>query len=61
MLEEASLLLNTSITEGVPAALIEALNFKVPLLVRNNEGNVTVVKHRVNGLLFEDAKDFMEL
>lgn len=57
-LKETSLLLNTSIAEGMPCSIIEAIGVGVPVLVRNNEGNLSIIEDNVDGLVFENIEEF---
>jgi glycosyltransferase involved in cell wall biosynthesis len=52
--------INTSINEGMSLAVLEAMKLKVPVIVRKNFGNCSLVKHKVNGLVFENKNDFIE-
>lgn len=42
-------------------AILEGLESRVPVIVRSNEGNRSIIKHKENGLLYEEGKDFMEM
>uniref|UniRef100_A0A8C0TH33 Glycosyltransferase 1 domain containing 1 n=1 Tax=Canis lupus familiaris TaxID=9615 RepID=A0A8C0TH33_CANLF len=48
--------LNSSVSEGMSAAILEAMDLEVPVLARNIPGNAAVVKHEVTGLLFSDPQ-----
>ncbi|XP_058387220.1 glycosyltransferase 1 domain-containing protein 1 [Diceros bicornis minor] len=52
---------NSSVSEGMSAAILEAMNLEVPVLARNVPGNAAVVKHEVTGLLFSDPQEFVQL
>ncbi|XP_066116929.1 glycosyltransferase 1 domain-containing protein 1 isoform X3 [Saccopteryx bilineata] len=56
-------LVNTSVSEGMSAAILEAMDLEVPVLARNIPGNAAVVQHGVTGLLFSDpqVEDFVQL
>ncbi|KAK7829273.1 hypothetical protein U0070_012744 [Myodes glareolus] len=45
-------LVNSSVSEGMSAAILEAMDLEVPVLARNIPGNSAVVEHGVTGLLF---------
>ncbi|KAB0370116.1 hypothetical protein FD755_018078 [Muntiacus reevesi] len=47
---------NSSVSEGMSAAILEAMDLEVPVLARNIPGNSAVVKHEVTGLLFSDPQ-----
>lgn len=52
--------LNCSSSEGGMAnSLLEAMACKKPVLVSSIEGNISLVKDGINGLVYEDAEDFM--
>jgi len=57
-LGEADIVLNNSVSEGLPNALLEAAVLGRPMLVRNIPGNAAVVSADVNGLLYDDAASF---
>uniref|UniRef100_A0A3B3VXP5 Glycosyltransferase 1 domain containing 1 n=1 Tax=Poecilia latipinna TaxID=48699 RepID=A0A3B3VXP5_9TELE len=50
---------NSSVSEGMSAAILEAMDLRVPVLARNIPGNASVVKHGVTGLLFSSPQEFM--
>ncbi|KAM9621620.1 glycosyltransferase 1 domain-containing protein 1 isoform 2-T2 [Trichechus inunguis] len=52
---------NSSVSEGMSAAILEAMDLEVPVLARNIPGNSAVVKHEVTGLLFSDPQEFVQL
>ncbi|NXS02033.1 GL1D1 protein, partial [Oxylabes madagascariensis] len=45
-------LVNSSISEGMSAAILEAMDLGIPVLARNIPGNAAIVKHKETGLLF---------
>ncbi|EPQ20291.1 Glycosyltransferase 1 domain-containing protein 1 [Myotis brandtii] len=49
-------LVNSSLSEGMSAAILEAMDLEVPVLARNIPGNAAVVQHGVTGLLFSDPQ-----
>ncbi|XP_022453890.1 glycosyltransferase 1 domain-containing protein 1 isoform X6 [Delphinapterus leucas] len=51
---------NSSVSEGMSAAILEAMDLEVPVLARNIPGNAAVVKHEVTGLLFSDPQVLKE-
>lgn len=57
-LKEAFLVLNSSISEGMSSSILEAMALGVPVLVRNNKGNLSFVKEGENGLVFSCKEDF---
>jgi glycosyltransferase involved in cell wall biosynthesis len=51
-------LVNTSKSEGMSIAILEAMKLKCPVYVRNNEGNKSIIKHLYNGFIFNNDYDF---
>ncbi|KAL6049728.1 hypothetical protein STEG23_021241, partial [Scotinomys teguina] len=49
-------LVNSSVSEGMSAAILEAMDLEVPVLARNIPGNSAVVEHGVTGLLFSNPQ-----
>ncbi|XP_039735172.1 glycosyltransferase 1 domain-containing protein 1 isoform X8 [Pteropus medius] len=60
-LKNCSALVNSSVSEGMSAAVLEAMDLEVPVLARNIPGNAAVVTHEVTGLLFSDPQEFVQL
>nr|KAF6465278.1 glycosyltransferase 1 domain containing 1 [Rousettus aegyptiacus] len=60
-LKHCSALVNSSVSEGMSAAVLEAMDLGVPVLARNIPGNAAVVTHEVTGLLFADPQEFVQL
>lgn len=58
-LREADLLLNSSESEAVANALLEAQGAGVPVLARNIPGNRAAVENGVTGWLFDDLAGFL--
>ncbi|MFC7370738.1 glycosyltransferase [Fictibacillus iocasae] len=54
----SDIVINTSLSEGQPTSLLEAMYFHKPVLARNNGGNRSLISHRENGFIFCDAEDF---
>ncbi|XP_078808852.1 glycosyltransferase 1 domain-containing protein 1 isoform X2 [Oryzias latipes] len=50
---------NSSVSEGMSAAILEAMHLRVPVLARNIPGNAAVVQHEVTGLLYSSPQDFL--
>jgi glycosyltransferase involved in cell wall biosynthesis len=57
--ETADALLNTSLSEGQPAAIIEAMDYGLPVLVSANEGNISLVKDGITGFVYKDEVEFL--
>ncbi|NXQ35362.1 GL1D1 protein, partial [Alaudala cheleensis] len=54
-------LVNSSISEGMSAAILEAMDLDVPVLARNIPGNAAIVTHKETGLLFSTPQEFVVL
>jgi glycosyltransferase involved in cell wall biosynthesis len=57
-LRQADVILNNSVSEGLPNALIEAASLGRPILAHDIPGNRPIVDHGGNGLLYQDAASF---
>jgi len=49
--------LNSSLSEGMPNAVMEAMALGVPVVVRCNAGNLSLVQHNVTGVVFTSPED----
>ncbi|XP_076586752.1 glycosyltransferase 1 domain-containing protein 1 isoform X2 [Chaetodon auriga] len=47
---------NSSVSEGMSAAILEAMDLGVPVLARNIPGNAAVVQHEFTGLLYSSPQ-----
>ncbi|XP_049722190.1 glycosyltransferase 1 domain-containing protein 1 isoform X2 [Elephas maximus indicus] len=61
VVKNCSAVVNSSVSEGMSAAVLEAMDLGVLVLARNIPGNAAVVEHRVTGLLFSDPQEFVQL
>ncbi|XP_053276053.1 glycosyltransferase 1 domain-containing protein 1 isoform X1 [Pleuronectes platessa] len=52
-------MVNSSISEGMSAAILEAMDLGVPVLARDIPGNSAVVQHEFTGLLYSSPKEFV--
>ena len=52
--------LNTSINEGMCLAILEAMALGLPVIVRRNLGNISIVKDGQTGLLYETSEQAAE-
>ncbi|KAI6076399.1 glycosyltransferase 1 domain-containing protein 1 [Aix galericulata] len=52
---------NSSISEGMSAAILEAMDLDTPVLARNIPGNAAIIKHKDTGLLFSDPQSSARL
>jgi glycosyltransferase involved in cell wall biosynthesis len=57
-MREATAVVNTSLSECSPNAVLEAMRLRRPVVVRDIPGNTCVVRHDVTGLVFMDSDDF---
>ncbi|XP_014743066.1 PREDICTED: glycosyltransferase 1 domain-containing protein 1 isoform X2 [Sturnus vulgaris] len=54
-------LVNSSTSEGMSAAILEAMDLDIPVLARNIPGNAAIIKHKETGLLFSTPQEFVML
>ncbi|XP_030641747.1 glycosyltransferase 1 domain-containing protein 1 [Chanos chanos] len=59
VMQRSFALVNSSISEGMSAAILEAMDLGVPVLARNIPGNAAIVKHEVTGLLYSSPEEFI--
>ncbi|KAJ8263231.1 hypothetical protein COCON_G00156880 [Conger conger] len=52
-------LVNSSISEGMSAAILEAMHLGVPVVARDIPGNAAIVRHEDTGLLFSTPQEFV--
>ncbi|MFD1031914.1 glycosyltransferase [Metaplanococcus flavidus] len=57
ILQESDLFLSTSEYEGLPYAVIEAMSYKLPLLLTDIIGHSDLIEGDKNGLLFKNNED----
>jgi glycosyltransferase involved in cell wall biosynthesis len=57
-MREATAVLNTSLSECSPNAVLEAMDLGCPVLVRDIPGNTCLVEHERTGLVFGTPGDF---
>lgn len=51
---------NSSVSEGMSAAILEAMDLGVPVLARDIPGNAAVVRHEATGLLYSSPQEFVQ-
>lgn len=61
MTEYFDLIINTSISDGLPVALIEALSFGIPILLTDAGPNVETVESGKNGFIIPNTSSYVEL
>lgn len=52
-------LVNSSISEGMSAAILEAMDLGIPVVARDIPGNAAVVQHEVTGVLYSSPQEFV--
>lgn len=50
---------NSSVSEGMSAAILEAMDVGVPVVARDIPGNAAVVQNEVTGLLYSSPQEFV--
>ncbi|XP_018587255.2 glycosyltransferase 1 domain-containing protein 1 [Scleropages formosus] len=60
-LQRSFALVNSSISEGMSAAILEAMDLGVPVVVRDVPGNAAIVRHEETGLLYSSPQEFVSL
>ncbi|KAG7480658.1 hypothetical protein MATL_G00058570 [Megalops atlanticus] len=60
-LKRSFALVNSSISEGMSAAILEAMDLEVPVVARDIPGNSAIVRHEDTGLLFSTPQDFINV
>lgn len=58
--EQADIVLNTSLSEGQPQSVLEAMLLKRPVFARRNPGNESVIQDGTNGYLFSSRDEFID-
>ena len=60
LMQQCCALVNSSRSEGMCGALLEAMSLGTPVLARHNEGNLSIVTDKENGLIFQSCVEFEE-
>ncbi|KAJ8401085.1 hypothetical protein AAFF_G00390420 [Aldrovandia affinis] len=58
-LKMSSALVNSSVSEGMSAAILEAMHLGVPVVARDVPGNAAIIRHQDTGLLFSSPQEFV--
>ncbi|XP_072033962.1 glycosyltransferase 1 domain-containing protein 1-like [Amphiura filiformis] len=58
-IRDSTALINSSLSEGMCAAILEAMDLNTPVIARNIEGNAAIVQHRITGLLYQTPQEFI--
>jgi glycosyltransferase involved in cell wall biosynthesis len=59
-MREADVVVNNSKTEGLANSLLEAATLGIPILAHKIPGNIAVVQHGKNGLLYTNQEEFVD-
>ncbi|MEH7248895.1 glycosyltransferase [Neobacillus niacini] len=59
--EKADIVINSSLSEGQPLALMEAMAMGRPIIARKNEASLSMIQHEQTGWLYETMDDFKEV
>lgn len=60
-MQKSFTLVNSSLSEGMSAAILEAMDLGLPVLARDIPGNAAIVKHEVTGLLYSTPQEFVSM
>lgn len=60
LLKQADLYISTALWEGLPFAVLEAMNLSMPLLLSRSVGNVDLVEEGKNGFIFDEFNQAFE-
>ncbi|XP_073675891.1 glycosyltransferase 1 domain-containing protein 1-like [Garra rufa] len=60
-MQKSFALVNSSLSEGMSAAILEAMDLGLPVLARDVPGNAAIVEHEVTGLLYSSPQEFVSL
>ncbi|EDL66346.1 glycosyltransferase [Bacillus sp. SG-1] len=58
--EHADVVLNTSHSEGQPAAILEAMEHGLPVIASSNTGNRNIVTHGKTGFVYTNESEFLD-
>lgn len=56
-LKEADIYLSTSKWEGLPLAVLQAMNYELPLVLSNCIGNIDLVEEEINGNIYKNVDE----
>ncbi|KAA0713790.1 Glycosyltransferase 1 domain-containing protein 1 [Triplophysa tibetana] len=60
-MQKSFTLVNSSLSEGMSAAILEAMDLGLPVLARDIPGNGAIIKHEVTGLLYTTPQEFVSI
>ncbi|MGM0847052.1 MAG: glycosyltransferase [Bacillota bacterium] len=58
--EHGDVVLNTSFSEGQPAAILEAMEKGLPVIASDNSGNRNILSHGNTGFLYTNESEFLD-
>ncbi|XP_056389611.1 glycosyltransferase 1 domain-containing protein 1 isoform X2 [Hyla sarda] len=61
LIKRSFAVVNSSLSEGMSAAILEAMDLEIPVLARDILGNAAIICHENTGLLFSTPKEFVKL
>ncbi|XP_077317942.1 glycosyltransferase 1 domain-containing protein 1 isoform X2 [Lithobates pipiens] len=61
VIKKSFAVVNSSVSEGMSAAILEAMDLEIPVLARDIPGNSAIIKHEDTGLLFSTPKEFVQM
>ncbi|XP_066459499.1 glycosyltransferase 1 domain-containing protein 1 isoform X2 [Eleutherodactylus coqui] len=61
LIQRSFAVVNSSLSEGMSAAILEAMDLEVPVLARDIPGNAAIVCHKNTGLLFSNPQEFVKM
>jgi glycosyltransferase involved in cell wall biosynthesis len=59
-MREVDVVVNNSQTEGLANSLLESATLGIPILAHKIPGNIAVVQHETNGLLYTSQEEFVD-
>lgn len=59
-LKEADIYLSTAKWEGLPLAVLQAMNYELPLVLSNCVGNIDLVEEGINGSIYKEIDESIE-
>ena len=57
---QADVVLNTSLSEGQPATILEAMGYAVPVLASDIPGNSSIISNGETGFLYKNRNEFLD-
>ncbi|XP_040272172.1 glycosyltransferase 1 domain-containing protein 1 [Bufo bufo] len=61
LIKRSFAVVNSSLSEGMSAAILEAMDLEIPVLARDIPGNAAIIRHEDTGLLFSKPEEFVKL